>query len=91
MMGMVFRQFSASVLAACILLLAIEPSAQANGTVIVLGPGGESCGSWVSHQAEARRLLQQRFVQPANVDLKALLASAPLDGIDLDRSPGDHG
>jgi len=40
-----------------------------------------------SRQAEARRLLQQRFVEPAKIDLKALLACAPLDGIDLDRSP----
>ncbi len=39
-----------------------------------------------SRQAEARRLLQQRFVGPPKVSLKALLASAPLDGIDLDRS-----
>jgi hypothetical protein len=39
-----------------------------------------------SRRAEARRLLQQRFVEPAMPDLKALLASAPLDGIDLDRS-----
>ena len=36
-------------------------------------------------QTEARRLLQQRFVEPPKVGLKALLASAPLDGIDLDR------
>ena len=40
-----------------------------------------------SRQAEARRLLQQRFAEPPKVSLKALLASAPLDGIDLDRSP----
>ena len=40
-----------------------------------------------SRQAEARRILQQRFVEPPRVSLKALLASAPLDGIDLDRSP----
>jgi hypothetical protein len=40
-----------------------------------------------SRQAEARRLLQQRFAEPAMIDLKALLASAPLDGIDLDRGP----
>jgi len=39
-----------------------------------------------SRQAEARRLLQQRFAEPAKADLKALLAAAPLDGIDLDRS-----
>jgi hypothetical protein len=39
-----------------------------------------------SRQAEARKLLQQRFVEPPKVSLKALLASAPLDGIDLDRS-----
>ena len=39
-----------------------------------------------SRQAEARRLIQQRFVEPPKVSLKALLASAPLDGIDLDRS-----
>ncbi len=40
-----------------------------------------------SRQAEARRLLRQRFGEPPAVSLKALLASAPLDGIDLDRSP----
>jgi hypothetical protein len=40
-----------------------------------------------SRQAEVRRLLRQRFVEPPGVSLKALLASAPLDGIDLDRSP----
>ncbi len=39
-----------------------------------------------SRQDAARRLLQQRFVEPSKVSLKALLASAPLDGIDLDRS-----
>jgi len=37
-------------------------------------------------QSEARRLLQ-RFGEPLKVSLKALLASAPLDGIELDRSP----
>ena len=40
-----------------------------------------------SRQAEARRLLQQRFGEPAKVSLKALLASAPLDGINLERNP----
>jgi hypothetical protein len=40
-----------------------------------------------SCRAEARRLLQQRFGEPPKVSLKALLASAPLDGIDLDRRP----
>ncbi|WKA31440.1 hypothetical protein [Bradyrhizobium roseum] len=39
-----------------------------------------------SRRSEARRLLQQRFGEPPKVSLKALLASAPLDGIDLDRS-----
>jgi hypothetical protein len=39
-----------------------------------------------SRQSEARRLLRQRFGEPPKVSLKALLASAPLDGIDLDRS-----
>ena len=39
-----------------------------------------------SRQAEARMLLRQRFAEPSKVSLKALLASAPLDGIDLDRS-----
>lgn len=39
-----------------------------------------------SRRAEARLLLRQRFVEPCKVSLKALLASAPLDGIDLDRS-----
>jgi hypothetical protein len=39
-----------------------------------------------SRQAEARKLLRLRFAEPPKVSLKALLASAPLDGIDLDRS-----
>jgi len=39
-----------------------------------------------ARQAEARRLLRQRFVQPPKVGLKTLLASAPLKGIDLRRS-----
>lgn len=39
-----------------------------------------------SRQAEARRLLRQRFVEPPKTSLKALLASAPLDGIEADRS-----
>ena len=38
-----------------------------------------------ARQAAARVLLRQRFVEPPKVSLKALLASAPLDGIDLDR------
>ena len=43
-----------------------------------------------ARQAAARTLLQQNFVGPPKVSLKALLAAAPLDGIDLerDRSPG---
>jgi hypothetical protein len=40
-----------------------------------------------ARQADARMLLRQRFVEPPKVNLKALLASAPLEGIDLDRSP----
>ena len=39
-----------------------------------------------SRQAEARLLLRQRFVEPPKVSLKALLASAPLDGINIERS-----
>jgi hypothetical protein len=38
-----------------------------------------------SRQAEARKLLQRRFAEPPKANLKVLLASAPLDGIDLDR------
>ncbi len=38
-----------------------------------------------AREAEARELLRRRFVQSPRVSLKALLASAPLDGIDLDR------
>jgi len=38
-----------------------------------------------ARQAEARVLLRQRFAEPSKVGLKALLASAPLEGIDLDR------
>lgn len=40
-----------------------------------------------ARQAEARALLRQRFAEPSHTSLKALLASAPLDGIALDRSP----
>ncbi len=39
-----------------------------------------------ARQAAARMLLRQRFAEPSKVSLKTLLASAPLDGIDLDRS-----
>jgi len=39
-----------------------------------------------SRQAEARKLLRRSFAEPSEVSLKVLLASAPLDGIDLDRS-----
>ncbi len=39
-----------------------------------------------SRQAETRMLLRQCFAEPPKVSLKALLASAPLDGIDLDRT-----
>jgi hypothetical protein len=41
-----------------------------------------------ARQAAGRTLLRQRFVEPPKVSLKALLASAPLDGIDLDRGRG---
>ncbi len=40
--------------------------------------------------AEARALLRQHFMARAARGLKALLASAPLEGIDLDR-PRDAG
>jgi hypothetical protein len=36
--------------------------------------------------AEARALLRARFASPKTRSLKELLADAPLDGIDLDRS-----
>jgi hypothetical protein len=38
-----------------------------------------------SRQSEARKLLRQGFAERPKLSLKALLASAPLDGIDLDR------
>jgi hypothetical protein len=37
-------------------------------------------------QAATRTLLRQRIVEPPPVSLKALLAAAPLEGIDLARS-----
>jgi hypothetical protein len=40
-----------------------------------------------TRQVAARLLLRQSFVEPPRVSLKELLASAPLDGIDLDRGP----
>ncbi len=36
-------------------------------------------------EAEARALLRQRFAEPRAKGLKALLAAAPLEGIDLER------
>jgi len=36
-------------------------------------------------QAAARALFRQRFAEPSTPSLKALLASAPLEGIDLGR------
>jgi len=39
-----------------------------------------------ARQADARAVLQRRFAGKPKVSLKALLASAPLEGIDLDRS-----
>ena len=41
-------------------------------------------------EAEARSLLKARFARPSPVGLKALLASAPLDDIELQR-PRDLG
>jgi hypothetical protein len=38
-----------------------------------------------ARQAKARLLLRQRFDEPPQTSLKALLAAAPLDEIDLDR------
>jgi hypothetical protein len=38
-----------------------------------------------ARQAAARKLLRQHFAEPPQVSLKALLAAAPLDGIELDR------
>ena len=40
-----------------------------------------------ARRVAARTLLRQCFVEPPKVSLKGLLASAPLDGIDLDRGP----
>jgi hypothetical protein len=39
-----------------------------------------------TRQTGARALLRQRFSEPPKVSLKALLASAPLEDIDLERS-----
>ncbi|HEX9648185.1 MAG TPA: hypothetical protein VGB88_11845 [Alphaproteobacteria bacterium] len=36
-------------------------------------------------EADARALLRQRFAEPRAKGLKALLAAAPLDGIDIER------
>lgn len=41
-------------------------------------------------QAATRLLLRQRFVEAGKLSLKALLAAAPLEGIDLNRQQ-DHG
>lgn len=41
-------------------------------------------------ESETRAILRERIVTPRSGGLKALLASAPLEGIDLDR-PRDFG
>jgi hypothetical protein len=41
-------------------------------------------------QAETRDLLRRRFGAPAPSDLKALLAAAPLEGIELTRDRTDR-
>ncbi len=38
-------------------------------------------------EGEARALLRRRFARPHAVGLKALLAAAPLEGVDLERAP----
>jgi hypothetical protein len=43
-----------------------------------------------AREAEARSLLRERFAPRPPVDLKALLAAAPLEGVDLERQ-GDTG
>ena len=40
-----------------------------------------------AREAESRALLRERFAPASPLDLKALLASAPLDGVDLERDP----
>jgi hypothetical protein len=37
---------------------------------------------------EVRAMLRLRFAPPPSQDLKALLAAAPLEGVDLERSRG---
>lgn len=39
-----------------------------------------------ARQADARLFLRRRFAAPGKPSLKELLASAPLEGIDLDRA-----
>jgi hypothetical protein len=41
-----------------------------------------------ARQAAPRVLLRQRFAEPPKVSLKALLAAAPLDGVEPDRDLG---
>jgi hypothetical protein len=39
-----------------------------------------------AREVEARALLRERFAPAFPLDLKALLAAAPLDGVDLERA-----
>ncbi|MFN0193489.1 MAG: hypothetical protein ACKVP5_16195 [Aestuariivirga sp.] len=39
-----------------------------------------------AREADTRALLRQKFVEPGELGLKALLAAAPLEGIDLTRN-----
>jgi hypothetical protein len=65
-------------------LVRVEVNVRKEDAGLVRGVASALCDP--SRQAEARALLRRRFVEPPKVSLKALLASAPLDGIDLDRS-----
>lgn len=69
-------------------LVRVEVHVQKADADLVRGVARALCDPQTA--AEARSVLSARFAKPATTGLKALLASAPLEGVDLDR-PRDLG
>ena len=69
-------------------IVRVEVQVRKENAVLVRGAAQALGGP--QRAAQARSLLKARFVKPASAGLKSLLASAPLDGIDIDR-PQDLG
>jgi hypothetical protein len=64
-------------------IVRLEVQVRRDDVVLVRGVVGALADP--AREAEARALLRERFALAPAVDLKALLAAAPLEGVDLER------